>query len=370
MLAFCVLTMTFYPSKSSASVLDDKLQQLEQMQKEIDEYTKQINSKKSTEKSILAELDRLEAEQQLAEKQLAYIQARAEYLTERMAETEKEIKEIEAKLASQKSAFEERLVSMYKAGQMSYIEVLLGSTSISDFLTRVHYLKDIANYDAQLIQEYTQNQNELLAKKDSLQKDLASLNEAKKQEEAKRVELASRSQDRERYLASIQSERAQLEKALQEMEQESKALEKVIQELQAQGHQPEKQNLSLMRPVSGGWISSYYGNRLHPILGTYIFHSGVDIAVDYGTEIKAAEDGTVIFAGVNGGYGNCVIIDHGGGISTLYGHASKLLVKKGQVVTKGQTIALVGSTGLSTGPHLHFEVRVNGVTQDPLKWIK
>ena len=126
----------------------------------------------------------------------------------------------------------------------------------------------------------------------------------------------------------------------------------------------------MIRPVSGGWVSSEYGNRWHSLLGKYKFHSGIDIAVNSGTPIKAAEDGTVILSGSNGGYGLCVIIDHGGGISTLYGHASKLLVKKGDVVTRGQSIALVGSTGVSTGPHLHFEVRIKGVTDNPRNWVK
>jgi len=352
-----------------AGVLDDKLKELEEMQKDIEELTSQIEARKSTEKSLLGELERLEAQMKLAEKELAYIEARTQYLNDRMAETKREIEVIERQLADQKSAFNARLVSMYKAGQMSYVEVLLGANSMSDFLTRLRYLKDIASYDAQLIEEYMSNQKQLMAKKESLEKDLASLGEAKREQEIKRASVASRSQDRERYLASIQSERQKLEQALDEMERQSRELEKVIQELQAQGHKPEKKALSMIRPVSGGWISSYYGNRLHPILGYYRFHSGIDIAVDSGVPIKAAEDGTVIFAGSNGGYGNCVIIDHGGGISTLYAHASRILVQKGQDVRKGQTVALVGTTGLSTGPHLHFEVRIDGKTDDPLKWL-
>ena len=126
----------------------------------------------------------------------------------------------------------------------------------------------------------------------------------------------------------------------------------------------------MIRPVQGGWVSSEYGNRWHPILQYYRFHSGIDIAVDSGVPIKAAEDGTVIVAARDSGYGYYVVIDHGGGISTLYAHCSKLLVSKGDVVTRGQTIALVGSTGVSTGPHLHFEVRINGATDDPRKWVQ
>ncbi|QUL97957.1 MAG: peptidoglycan DD-metalloendopeptidase family protein [Candidatus Fermentithermobacillus carboniphilus] len=356
-------------SPCEAGVLDDKLKELEQMQKDIDNYRNQIESKKRTEQSITKELEKLEMQLTLSEKELSYIRARIQYLTDRVQETKTEIAAIEAKLESQKKAFNERLVAMYKAGSISYLEVLLDSKSLSDFMARLYYLREIAQQDARLIEEYNAAHKDLLDKKAALEKDLQDLSASKREEEQKRAVLASRSQDRERYLAQVQADRKKLEQALDEMERESKALEKIIQELQAQGHRPEKASLSMIRPVSGGWISSYYGNRLHPILNYYRWHSGIDIAVDAGTPIKAAEDGTVIFAGMNGGYGNCVILDHGGGISTLYAHASRILVTKGQEVSKGQTIALVGSTGLSTGPHLHFEVRVNGQTQDPLKWI-
>jgi murein DD-endopeptidase MepM/ murein hydrolase activator NlpD len=118
-----------------------------------------------------------------------------------------------------------------------------------------------------------------------------------------------------------------------------------------------------------GEITSGFGWRTHPILGYQRFHAGVDFGADYGTVIYAADSGTVIFAGWYGGYGNAVIIDHGGGITTLYGHSSELYVAEGQTVQRGQAIAAVGSTGLSTGPHLHFEVRENGEPVDPMAYL-
>ncbi|HOJ93183.1 MAG TPA: M23 family metallopeptidase, partial [Dictyoglomaceae bacterium] len=123
-------------------------------------------------------------------------------------------------------------------------------------------------------------------------------------------------------------------------------------------------------PVIGS-ISSKFGMRPHPILGgAPLSHTGIDIAVAYGTPIKAAASGKVIYAGWYGGYGNLIILDHGGNISTLYGHLSKIVVKIGEEVAEGEIIGYVGSTGLSTGPHLHFEVRVNGSPVDPAGWLK
>ena len=124
-------------------------------------------------------------------------------------------------------------------------------------------------------------------------------------------------------------------------------------------------------PVPGSQrITSYYGYRIHPVYKTKKFHTGIDVGAGYGLAIVAAGDGVVTMATTNGGYGKCVIINHGSGITTLYGHCSTLLVSVGDKVTKGQTIAKVGSTGVSTGPHLHFEVRVNGSTTDPLQYLK
>ncbi|HHY69919.1 MAG TPA: peptidoglycan DD-metalloendopeptidase family protein [Bacillota bacterium] len=371
LLAALCLTTANYFNVAKAGILDDKFEELERIQREIEQYQKEIDSKRRSETSVLKELEKLEMELALSEKELEYILARIDYLNGRISETKREIEDMELKIAEQKELFSERLVSMYKAGQMSYLEVLLSSNSLSDFMARLYYLREIAQDDVRLIEEYQAMKVALDEKKESLEKDLEDMTWSKKQEEEKRAAVASRSNDRERYLAQLQQDREKLEEALDQMERESKALEKVIADLQAEGHQREKPGgLSMIRPVSGGWVSSEYGNRWHPILGKYKWHSGIDIAVNSGTPIKAAEDGTVILSGSNGGYGLCVIIDHGGGISTLYGHASKLLVKKGDIVTRGQTVALAGSTGVSTGPHLHFEVRIKGVTDNPRNWVK
>ncbi|MGB4326779.1 MAG: peptidoglycan DD-metalloendopeptidase family protein [Bacillota bacterium] len=371
LLAALCLTTANYFNVAKAGILDDKFEELERIQREIEQYQKEIDSKRRSETSVLKELEKLEMELALSEKELEYILARIDYLNGRISETKREIEDMELKIAEQKELFSERLVSMYKAGQMSYLEVLLSSNSLSDFMARLYYLREIAEDDVRLIEQYQAMKVALDEKKESLEKDLEDMTWSKKQEEEKRAAVASRSNDRERYLAQLQQDREKLEEALDQMERESKALEKVIADLQAEGHQREKPGgLSMIRPVSGGWVSSEYGNRWHPILGKYKWHSGIDIAVNSGTPIKAAEDGTVILSGSNGGYGLCVIIDHGGGISTLYGHASKLLVKKGDIVTRGQTVALAGSTGVSTGPHLHFEVRIKGVTDNPRNWVK
>ena len=369
LLSLVLVAVPAGPALGAPNEIDQRIDELDQMKAEIEELLRQLASKKSAEKSVLAELDKLERQLSIAAKELNYIEVQMSITGDKIAKTRAEVAVMKQKLESQKTAFDSRLVSMYKAGRVSYIDILLTSGSLSEFMSRLHYLRQIAVQDTGLISEYAANHAALVVKQEEYEERAAELTGLKASQELKRAEVTSRSQDREGYLASVQADKGRLEQSLDQMEKEADALNKVIADLQAKGQKPQAHALKMGWPASGGWISSYYGNRLHPILGYYRWHSGVDYAADSGRPILAMEDGTIILAGTNGGYGNCVIIDHGGGVSTLYGHASKILVKKGQDVIKGQTVALVGSTGLSTGPHLHFEVRVKGETQDPLKWL-
>ncbi len=371
LLLFSIAT-AWFPNRlalCAPNEIDQRIGELDQVQKEIDDLKKQLNAKTSAEKSVMAEIAKLDAQLQLANKELEYIALQLSITDQRLTETKSEVADMEQKLKDQQEALDTRLVSMYKSSRVSYVELLLSSGSLSDLMARVHYLKAIAVQDAALIDEFNQSRSALLAKKMELEGYQTKLLGLQASEELKRAEVASRSVDRESYLAGIKGEKDRLAAALDQMEKEAEALVGIISDLQAKGQKPQAHPLQMAWPCSGGWISDYYGNRLHPILGTYRWHDGLDYAANTGTPIKAAEDGTVILSGVNGGYGNCVILDHGGNVSTLYGHASKLLVKVGQDVIKGQTIALVGSTGVSTGAHLHFEVRVNGKTQNPLDWL-
>ncbi len=349
--------------------IDLRLEELREMQDEIDALQKDLASKSSTEKSLLTELTKLDKQIALANKELDYIAVQLSVTDQKIESTNGEIADMEQKLESQQAAFDARLVSMYKGNQVSYVSVLLDSGSLSELMARLHYLKQIAVQDTALIEEFSQARATLVAKKAELEQYAANLMGLRASEERKQVEVTSRSKDRESYLATIQADKKTLAEALDQMQKEADALNQVIADLQAKGQKPQAHPLEMIWPVTGYWVSSEYGNRYHPILGYYKWHSGLDYAADTGTPIKAAEDGTVLLAGVNGGYGNCVILDHGENVSTLYGHASKVLVKVGQDVIKGQTIALVGSTGLSNGPHLHFEVRVKGETQNPRAWL-
>lgn len=192
----------------------------------------------------------------------------------------------------------------------------------------------------------------------------------------------AQAQSQSELIQRLSSDRLALEAAQNQLEKDSKNLEGLIQQKVAEAKAREaaqaktnsRRNIlikgtGLFAFPSNAPTSSPFGWRVHPILGYRRFHAGLDFAASYGSTIRAADSGTVIFAGWYGGYGRTVIINHGGGITTLYGHASELYVSEGQTVQRGQAIASVGSTGLSTGPHLHFEVRRNGTPVNPADYL-
>ncbi|MBR4945172.1 MAG: peptidoglycan DD-metalloendopeptidase family protein [Peptococcaceae bacterium] len=267
--------------------------------------------------------------------------------------------------------FNLRLKEMYQYGEVNFLEVLLQSSSLSDFLTRFEYLKYIANNDKKLLDEVTAMKSTLEDQKKSLDSMKVSLEANKKTQLEKSAELAAATQAQQQLVNQINSDlNAQFE-ILEDLEAESKAIASQIKAIQAKNssNNTSAPGAYVWPCPSSRLITSEYGYRIHPIQGTKKMHTGIDIGAKSGTDIVAAAGGTVIMAQYYGGYGNCVIVDHGGGVSTLYAHMSKIGVSNGQKVSAGQSIGKVGSTGNSTGPHLHFEVRINGNTQNPRNYV-
>lgn len=270
-----------------------------------------------------------------------------------------------------------RLREIYMQGDLGYVLVLLGSQSFVDFLDYAHYLSIIVHQDYRLLTEVRQLRFELASQAQAAQETLIEMRKLRDDQEARVAQLSSIEQRRAELLSDVQSQRDSVSQYVTELEGSTAALEKKLYSTIIHRQRPTRPSSSGRRnwgtgryvtPAEGP-ITSPYGYRVHPIYGTMRFHSGVDIGAYYGSPILAADGGVVIEAGWIGGYGNTVMIDHGGGYTTLYGHSSQLYVHVGQIVSKGEPIAAVGSTGNSTGPHLHFEVRINGNPVDPLGFI-
>jgi murein DD-endopeptidase MepM/ murein hydrolase activator NlpD len=263
----------------------------------------------------------------------------------------------------------ERLVAIYQEGDTSSVEALLSSTSFTDFANRFYLLDQMVSTDSELLasfQEAFTDADQRRAEVAQKEEQLAALQESI---QAKRDGAASQLAAKSREKQNLLRDQAAWERALADLEQDSRDITAMLRRME---RTPEGRDRlatplkgRLQRPVEGR-ISSGFGYRIHPIYKVRKMHTGIDICASSGTPIHASADGVVVHAARWGGYGNCVILDHGGGLATLYAHCSSLAVSAGQKVKQGQTIGRVGSTGLSTGPHLHFEVRKDGTPVDPM----
>lgn len=289
---------------------------------------------------------------------------------------EEELKIAEANCMEYDESFKTRARIMYENGTSSYLEVLLGASSFGDFLSRVEMVKEIVEYDRKILGEMKASRDAIREAKEALEAERANL-EAKEVELANmKIELGYRLEAKQGLLDQLYADEEEYKKAYEKAEADEK---KIQRELQAQAAREAANGTQTKYTGTGRFlwpvpassrITSQYGYRIHPVYKTKKFHAGIDVGASYGSNIIAAEAGTVTVATYGSGYGKYVVVSHGSGLTTLYAHCSSLLVKVGDKVSRGQVIAKVGSTGVSTGNHLHFEVRINGATTDPLTYVK
>lgn len=332
------------------------------------ELTKQQQAKKEREKKTLSnQIEELEQKLYIAEKDLEIVEGLLSELEGKIAITQREYDRAVTDAENQKKLLHKRVRVMYQNGSIGYLAVLLNSSSFSDFISRMDLLNKIINYDVNLLKERKTYKDVVEKKKKQLEEEQEEKEKLKIDISGKKEEVETVKKERQNTLNAVFKDLKELDRLEDKLLEESARLTKLIVANQSN---TDYAGGEMAWPAPGyTGISSKYGMRKHPILKKNKMHTGVDINVPMGKDIVAANDGKVILAGTNGGYGKCIIIDHGGKIATLYAHNSKLLVKVGDKVKRGQVIAKCGSTGLSTGPHLHFEVRINGKHTDPMPYI-
>ena len=367
---------------------------IREKEREIEKAKEQVSGLKSNltdveklKKELEQSKSDLTAYVQQLDGQLADIQEKIEkyntLITEKEEEIEvttQELKEAVVQQEEQYAAMKKRIQFMYERSDSFYMETLFGSNSIAGIVNRADYIEALSRYDREKLDEYVETRKYVELCKEELEAEKGLLDEAKaavKQEEAN---ISSLIGEKEAQIVSVSGDIQNKEAAIKEYEAmiaqenaEIAALEKAVAEERAR---LEAENARVYNGGMFAWpcpgykrISDEYGNRMHPILGIEKFHNGLDMAASSGTPILAAYDGDVVAAAYSGSMGNYIMIDHGSGLYTIYMHCSALYVSKGQSVSKGQNIAAVGSTGRSTGPHLHFSVRLNGNYVSPWNYL-
>ena len=362
---------------------EDLTNQLDSIQQQVN----QQNAKKADAETVIVsvseQLRQIEEQLRQAQQQLDSIQQQRISVENDITVNEKLLAEAQKRLEGREAVFYKRVRDIYINGRLSYLDVVIGSKDFTDFANRLEILKRIIDSDIKLIEEIKKERAEIAARKQALEQSRAKLVELEKAAAAKRAEIEQKKKEREVVLQKAQNDRATAMQAVEELNASSAQITALLKARQAEraaaraaaAAQQSSPTYSWVQgsgqlgwPVSGE-ITSPYGYRTHPIWGTTIYHSGIDIGVDEGTPVHAADGGTVAWSGWMGGYGYAVVIDHGNGMSALYGHNSELAVSEGQDVGKGQVIAYAGSTGNSTGPHVHFEVRISGDPVDPMGYL-
>jgi murein DD-endopeptidase MepM/ murein hydrolase activator NlpD len=364
-----IIILSLNVVQAYGETVDELRKRQKDINNRIDKTNNEIKSMQSQTKDISKQIEELDLKIDGAATELSKVENELDKLRLKITETEKELNAAEEKLAEQEDTFNQRLRVMYKNGNVGYLEVLLSSGNIKDFLSRKDMIQSIAEYDKDLIRFMKEQRDIIDQKKTELEAQRASVEVTKSKIEARKKNLESVSREKELLMSKLQKDIKAYEKEYDKLNEYAKSIESKIVKLQRNTNPYTGGKMSW--PVPGhSRISSYYGYRIHPIFKTKKLHTGVDIPAPTGTAVKAAADGIVIHTDWLGGYGKAVMVDHGSGIVTLYGHNSAITVKNGTNVKRGDTIAKVGSTGNSTGPHCHFEVRKNGAYVDPMPWLK
>lgn len=367
-LAFFILNS--YLATTFADELSDLREEHNQLKEQIEQSNEELTQVQEDLSENLQQVQKLDEKIAGSEQEITKLNEKVENLKVELVNIETQLKEAEEKYEKQKELLEARLIAVYEAGDTQYLDVLLKSRSLSEFLSNYYLVTELASYDMELLEDTEQKKKVVDLAKQKLEKTKNELSTSLQTQTRTLKILQNTKTLRESYVNKLTDQEKEIQANIDEYNRKYAEINSEILTLTGSLEDTEYIGGILAWPVPGYTkITSKYGMRTHPITGVYKLHTGVDISAPLGANFIAANDGVVIKAGYNGAYGNMVIIDHGGGISTLYAHGSEILVKLGQTVTRNQPVLKIGSTGYSTGPHAHFEVRINGVVTDPMEYI-
>jgi murein DD-endopeptidase MepM/ murein hydrolase activator NlpD len=333
---------------------------------------------------VEAEVRKLDAEIAALNAEIDEVERRLTRAQQHLAVLSEELRDVLSQLVARTDVFTERAVAVYKAGPAAYVDTLLSAQNVGDLVERYAYYQAALDTDSELLEEIEVLRDETEQKRAEVEERQEEIALAKAQLEENREAIASVRRARGDVLAQLENVLDAKETLLSQVESKKSRYESIQEQLEAESSEITQllaSNSSSSAPApatSGGqlaWpaagpVTSPYGYRTHPIFGDRRLHTGIDIGAPYGATIVSAERGTVAYAGAMSGYGNVVVVDHGGGLATTYNHMSAFSVGSGQRVGRGTPVGAVGCSGYCTGPHLHFEVRVNGSPVDPMPYLQ
>ncbi|MDR3270032.1 MAG: peptidoglycan DD-metalloendopeptidase family protein [Peptococcaceae bacterium] len=369
-----VLSGVLLVSSTVAPLLADELsnanQDLNALHQQEQAARERLNQVTYTADILKTQVTQLDTQIAAANKDLKQKEAAVNSLLAQIEVTQAELEQKQQDLDARRNALGQRMRGIYEDGQVSYFEVLFEAATLSDLITRVEYLGYLIDNDQQLLYGIREEKAKVESKETELQAQKDEAVNVKNQQAAVKADLDSKKAQQQQLLTETKQAENDLLIQIEKMEADSAALTKKIRELSASLSGNRVVGSIYQWPLKSYFtISSPFGYRIHPITKLRSLHTGTDIPAPTGTPIMAAGDGVVIMASDYGAFGNSVIIDHGSGYTTLYAHQSKMAARVGQTVYAGDVIGYVGTTGWSTGPHLHFEVRVDGNPTDAMQFF-
>ena len=377
---FSLITLSVFADESNESSENNeksesqKLEELKLEKEDLMMYKEESNSQLEFISEELSETvaEISELSQKIYDKQteIEELNARTEIIEKRILKVKKQLISATNDYNDQKELLDKRLVAMYEMGETSYLDLLLNSKGISEFLSNYYYISEIATTDSQLL-NIVDNQKKKIEKMfNKLEEYQTELVKTKSNLDKASISISNMIIIKNQRVEELSDEELSIQRKIEDYQNEIQKIESEIRLLSLSSDNDNYVGGIMQWPVPGYTrISSPFGMRTHPITGVYKLHTGTDISAPMGAMFVAANDGVVTKAGMNTAYGNMVIIDHGGGITTLYAHGSEILVQEGQIVKQGEQVLKVGSTGYSTGPHAHFEIRINGQYVNPLDYL-
>jgi murein DD-endopeptidase MepM/ murein hydrolase activator NlpD len=350
---------------------------LETIKRQIEYHQRQVVQTKKKENSVLNDLAQINQNITLLEQQIRLLSLKEQQTQLKIEETVAKIAETEEQIVRTKDALGDRIVAIYKYGDVANFNLLFSAANAHEAMTNSYLLSKIARQDQRIIGELAESARQLKSAKAELENQKSTLQQQRAELEARKKSLKSAERQRESMLDTLAERKEAHTRAMRELQEVEKELQGKIRELLAKKRQLAASRKTKVLTYGGGklqWpvkgkVTSPFGMRVHPTFKTKTMHTGIDIDARQGDVVRAAASGEVLYAGWLRGYGQIIIIDHGSDLTTVYAHLSRIGVQEGQAVKTGQQIGNVGQTGVATGSHLHFEVRVNGEARDPMRYL-